>query len=240
MPPALYDASVVVRRECLWALEDGVTHAAYVQSDARAVTIVCTLAGGGAAADDSVRPRGQLGHAQLDPIILTGHAQLDPMRLVGHVQLDPMLGRLRQLIVLPQFRRLGIGRALVGAVVRAHGAQHGGPEISAHEATLTEADTLAHDLDAAPHRADGFDGTHCGTPQMQLVQPQPPTRKRPRGTSVCPPLLVHAHARSAPFYEQCGFVRVDEVYESNGVECVRMEHRPPAVGASSTSHSRDR
>lgn len=45
--------------------------------------------------------------------------------VAGHVQYDPHTKRLRQLLVLPQFRRLGIGRALVRAVVEAHGAASG-------------------------------------------------------------------------------------------------------------------
>ena len=66
------------------------------------------------------------------------------MCIAGHVQYDPHTARLRQLLVLPQFRRLGIGAALVRAVVEAHRAA---TDASTGSSALTKRQRTGDDAD---------------------------------------------------------------------------------------------
>ena len=189
MPHALRERTLAMRRDGLWSLEQGVTAASYEESDRRSVTVLCQPAGDGGG-----------------------------VSVAGHVQYDPATSRLRQLLVLPLHRRMGIGRALVARVVQLHDERHGAPTAQGRAAEVKE--------EAPPPRAAGEEASprkrrHQSPTGGASAMDVDGVEALPRAET--PPLLVHAHVRSEPFYARVGFVREgSSVYVSNGVECVKM------------------
>jgi len=121
-------------------------------------------------------------------------------RAIGHVQYDPLTRRLRQMLVMPQFRRLGVGRALVQRVVAVHEAR------------------MAEEAGRDAKRPKLEDGT---SPQLPRLRVHAHLRSVQFYERVGFSRLLAAGVE----HELDG-----GVYVSNGVECVKLEYRGQTAG----------